>query len=114
MSVHLLNELSFIDSGLTQEDIDLAKINAEKGDAVAQYHLAMMFDTGRGVPHNPKQAEKWYKKSAAAGHTGAAFYLAKMYMSDSSGVAKNEVEALKLLQFAAENGHQGAIAKLYN
>jgi TPR repeat protein len=114
MSVYLLNDLNFSDGGLTDEDVDLAKINAEKGDAVAQYHLAMMFDSGKGVRHNPKEAEKWYKKSVAQGHTGAAFYLAKMYLSDNSGVAKNEDEALRLLKFAAENGHQGAIAKLYN
>jgi TPR repeat protein len=114
MSVHLLNDTDFLNEGLTQEDVDLAKINAEKGNPEAQYHLAMMFDTGSGVKRNPKEAEKWYKKAVLQGHVGAEYYLAKMYSADTSGVGKNEEEALRLFKSAAEKGHQGALAKLYN
>jgi TPR repeat protein len=114
MSVHLLNDMDFLEGGLTEEDVDLAKINAQKGNPEAQYHLAMMFDTGRSVTRNPKEAESWYKKAAAQGHAGAQFYLAKMYSTETSGIAKNEAEAILLFKSAAEQGHQGAINRLYS
>jgi TPR repeat protein len=114
MTVHLLNDPDFLENKFTAEDVDLAKINAQAGNAVAQYHLAMMFDTGNGVVRNPKEAEKWYKAAAAQGHLDAQFYLAKMYSAENSGLPRNEAEALRLFKDAAEKGHQPSIRRLYN
>jgi len=33
---------------------------AEQGEADAQFHLGMMYVEGRGVPDNPKEAQKWF------------------------------------------------------
>lgn len=114
MTVHILNDLSFLEGGINDEDVDKAKIAAKEGDAEAQYHLALMFDTGRGVKHNPREAEKWYKASAAQGHTNAQYFLARMYEAETSGIAKNDIEALKWYKEAANQGHIGAKNKVGN
>jgi len=113
MSVHLLNEMSFLD-GITDEDIDYVKEHAIDGDANAQYHLALMFDTGRGVPLIPTEAEKWYKLAAEQGHANACYYLARMYSIETSGINKNDAEAIKWFKKAAELGHKQAREKISN
>ncbi|MGI0035084.1 MAG: tetratricopeptide repeat protein [Nitrososphaera sp.] len=44
---------------------------AERGHAGAQYNLAMMYDTGRGIARDYAEAFKWYRKAARQGHAGA-------------------------------------------
>jgi TPR repeat protein len=41
---------------------------AEKGDARAQYSLAVMYNDGIGVKKNPVEAGIWFQKAAAQGH----------------------------------------------
>ncbi len=38
---------------------------AEQGHADAQYHLAVSYDDGEGVPQDFKQAVYWYTQAAA-------------------------------------------------
>lgn len=111
MSVFLLNDVSFLE-GVTEQDVDYVKQNAADGDAVAQYHLALMFDAGRGVTANPQEAEKWYKKAAGQGHANAAYYLARMYSTDTSGIKRDDAEALKWYKVAADLGHLQARKKV--
>ncbi|HIB30871.1 MAG TPA: hypothetical protein EYO25_02685, partial [Candidatus Thioglobus sp.] len=40
---------------------------ANNGDANAQYDLAVMYDTGRGVAEDDKEALMWYLKAAEQG-----------------------------------------------
>jgi TPR repeat protein len=44
------------------------KTAAEKGDARAQYSLAVMYNDGIGVKKNPDEAMTWFRKAAAQGH----------------------------------------------
>jgi TPR repeat protein len=44
------------------------KTAAEKGDARAQYSLAVMYNDGIGVKKNPDEALIWFRKAAAKGH----------------------------------------------
>ena len=44
------------------------KIAAERGDARAQYSLAVMYNDGIGVRKNPAEAMLWFRKAAAQGH----------------------------------------------
>jgi TPR repeat protein len=44
------------------------KVAAEKGDARAQYSLAVMYNDGIGVKRNPAEAMSWFRKAAAQGH----------------------------------------------
>ena len=46
------------------EDIDLVKELAEKGDAVAQTSIGFMYANGQGVERDEKEAVKWYRKAA--------------------------------------------------
>jgi TPR repeat protein len=39
--------------------------SAEQGDATAQYNLAVMYDTGRGVLQDYVLAHKWYNLAAS-------------------------------------------------
>jgi len=112
MSLHLINEFLVMENQITVEDVDRAKIAAAEGDAEAQYHLALMFDAGKGVDRNPKEAERWYLAAAAQGHMNAQYFLARMYSIESSGINKNLAEAQKWYKKAAEQGHIDAKAKI--
>ena len=52
---------------------------AARGDAVAQYKLGAMYDTGQGVPQDYAEALKWYRLSADQGDAMAQFNLGLMY-----------------------------------
>ena len=45
-------------------DIQRMKAKAEQGDAKAQLLLALMYDTGNGVPQDNRKSFEWCKKSA--------------------------------------------------
>ena len=40
---------------------------AGQGNAVAQYHLGMMYDFGKGVPQDDHEAFAWYRLAAEQG-----------------------------------------------
>ncbi len=44
---------------------------AEQGNAYMQTNLGFMYEDGRGVPQDDKQAVAWLRKAAAQGHAGA-------------------------------------------
>ena len=44
------------------------KTAAEKGDARAQYSLAVMYNDGIGIKKNPDEAMIWFRKAASNGH----------------------------------------------
>ena len=47
-----------------QTDFEETKLMAEQGDAIAQYNLGVMYDTGQGVNGNNIEALKWYRLAA--------------------------------------------------
>jgi hypothetical protein len=50
---------------LTGQDYGTVLGSAEQGDATAQYNLAIMYDSGRGVPQDYVMAHKWYNLAAS-------------------------------------------------
>jgi len=80
---------------------------AENGHPEAQYVLATMYKTGRGVSHDMDLAIQWYGRSAEAGYPLAQFTLGNIYMK-GDGAPKNVPLALKLFQQAAEAGYAQA------
>jgi eukaryotic-like serine/threonine-protein kinase len=48
----------------TNEMVAAYRAAAERGNAVAQCKLAGLYQTGEGVPVNPKEALKWYRQAA--------------------------------------------------
>ena len=54
---------------------ETTKEKAEKGDVNAQYHLAMLYDFGRGTEKNGTEAARWCRKAAEQGLAEAQFSL---------------------------------------
>lgn len=76
---------------------------AEKGDAHAQYNVALIYARGQGVPQDYKQAAEWYRKAAEQGVAAAQYNLGVMY-SNGQGVPQDPQEARKWFLKAAEQG----------
>ena len=83
------------------------KALAELGDAGAQSNLGLMYDIGKGVPEDDKEAVKWYRLAAEQGHASAQYLLGMMY-DDGDGVPEDDKEAMKWYRLAAEQGHASA------
>ena len=80
---------------------------AEKGNANAQYQLALIY-------LNSQQADKaapWMKKAAEAGVAGAKFYYGRM-LHQGNGVVQDKQRGISLLQNAADDHFTAAYAEL--
>jgi TPR repeat protein len=81
---------------------------ANKGDTLAQYDLAALYDTD-GIPHvtslkkNDATAANWIKKAAAAGYPPAESKLADDYRT-GHGIAANQALAINFDRLAAAAG----------
>ena len=58
------------------------RLNAEQGDAVAQYDLAGSYAAGKNVAKDLKAALYWFEKAASAGQPNAQTSLGWAYMSN--------------------------------
>lgn len=118
LAVMLAMAFLIICHGVTQgaeaqsvKDIQTA---AEAGSTRAAFEMGAMYNSGRGVPKDTKEAVKWLKKAAKKGDPDAQFYLGVMYQK-GRGVSKKDLkEALKWYQDAAEQGHVDAQFTLSN
>lgn len=66
---------------------------AKKGDALAQFNMALLYHSGSGVPMDEKKAVEWYKKAAKSGHPLAQEYLAAGYEEGWFGLPKDTKKA---------------------
>jgi TPR repeat protein len=80
---------------------------AETGNAIAQFDLGQMYDYGRGVGKNDKEAIKWYRKAAEQKHHEAQYFLGEMY-ANGEGVEKDIVTGYAWVSIAANNGQPSA------
>ncbi|MCX7835590.1 MAG: serine/threonine-protein kinase, partial [bacterium] len=80
---------------------------AENGDADAQIQLGKLYEEGKDVQQNYKEAVKWYRKAAEQGNADAQNELGWMY-SEGRGVPQDDAEAVKWYRKAAEQGHATA------
>ena len=83
---------------------------AEQGFADAQYSLGVMYDNGRGVIQDYKEAVKWYRKAAEQGYANAQHNLGWMY-EKGKGVTQNNVYAHMWFNIAAAGGYKDAQSK---
>jgi len=84
---------------------------AEQGVASAQYNLALMYNTGKGVAQDDKAAVKWFRLAAEQGNVSAQHNLALSY-NHGIGVAQNYKAAVKWYKLAAEHGNASAQVSL--
>lgn len=96
--------------GIEQNKLEAEKLflqAAEKGNAEAQYNLALMYDEGDGVKQDKAESVKWYLKSAEQGLPESQYNLGIMY-ENGEGVTQNHEEAVKLFQEAVRQGFKNA------
>jgi hypothetical protein len=80
---------------------------AEQGDAEAQFHLGILYESGQGVLRNGAEAIKWYRKAAEQGDGVAQFNLGVIY-AKGEDVPQNDGEAAHWYHLAADQGLAGA------
>ena len=88
-------------------NFDNCMAQAQQGDALAQYNLGVMYDSGVGVTQDDKQAVKLYRKAAEQGDVRAQFNLALRY-NNGQGVTQDYKQAVKWYRKSAEQGHADA------
>lgn len=87
------------------------RIEAEKGNALAQALLGTMYSSGKGVPKDEAQAASWHQKAAEQGNTDSQHLLGMMY-DEGIGVPKDASKAAYWYQQAAEKGDDAAQSNL--
>jgi hypothetical protein len=86
---------------------DKVRVDAEQGDADAQFWLGIRYRDGHGVPKDLVEAAKWYRKAADQGYAEAQQALGNAYLY-GEGVSKDPVEAVKWYRKSAEQGVSAA------
>jgi len=93
------------------QDYGLAKmwfqIAADKGHALAQYNLGLMYFFGKGVPQDYAQSAFWCRKAADQGYIDAQYILGFMYYG-GQGVMQDYAQSAVWSRKAADQGHSGA------
>lgn len=88
--------------------VTLLRPLAEKGNSEAQYKLGVMYDEGKGVVQDYKEASKWYRLSAEQGKSGAQYNLGVMY-AQGQGVSQDNVRSHMWLSLAVAQGFDEAL-----
>ena len=96
--------LKFAQQGNFHQAHALWLIEAEKGDAVAQFNLGVMYSKGDGVPRDEEEVVRWYQLAAEKGYADAQHNLGVMY-DKGLGLPRDFKEAVKWYRLAAEQGH---------
>ena len=88
---------------------------ANRGDSIAQYEMAVRYADGEGVPQNYPDAMRWFAQAAARGHAKAQWKLGLGYLK-GIGVPQDEGKAVLWFKRAANNGDvraQTALSDIY-
>ena len=86
-----------------ETELERTKRQANEGDAMAQLRLGEMYNFGEGIPHDYKEAAKWYRKSAEQGQSKAQCNLGFMY-ENGRGVPQDYKEAVVWYRMSADQG----------
>ncbi len=81
------------------------KALAEKGDAVSQFKVGLIYYSGQGVPRDYLEALNWFRKAALQNNPLAQYNVGYMY-EKGEGTPQDYVEAAKSYRQAAERGNQ--------
>lgn len=100
-----------------REAITFLQIGAEKGNALAQQTLAVMYQYGEGgLTADDAVAVMYYKLAAEQGVSFAQNNLGRMYEEARGGLPSDAKEAVRLYRLAAEQGNPPAqlnLARMY-
>lgn len=79
---------------------------AEKGHIPAERQLAILYESGRGLPvAEPTEAVKWYRKAAESQDMESQYAMGRMYQY-GVGVTKDQAQSIKWYKMAAGQGHE--------
>ena len=78
---------------------------SQENNAEAQLRIGMMYFTGKGVPKDRAETEKWYKLSAQNGNSHALYILGSWYEYGREGYAIDYQKASDYYLKAAQKGH---------
>ncbi|MGE5513160.1 MAG: hypothetical protein ACM31O_18165 [Bacteroidota bacterium] len=87
------------------------RLAAARGDASAQFEVAVRFAKGKGVDQDFKQAGVWYQRAAAQGLAAAQYRLATLY-ERGLGVQRDTAQAKVWYLRAADQGNVKAMHNL--
>jgi hypothetical protein len=90
-----------------KDSIRTVRVKADKGDAAAQYDLAVRYATGNEAPKDLTTAVSWYRQAAEQGHAEAMFALGRA-LAKGEGVPRDPAGGLHWYLKAAEQGHRAA------
>ena len=97
-------------SDLLARDFKETLKEAEKGNAIAQSDLGIMYTRGDGVSKDDVEAVKWFRKAAEQGLDNAQYNLGVMYY-EGEGIPKDYAEAYAWLNLARAQGN--SLTKFY-
>ena len=95
------------------ERVTKLKIEAEKGNAEAQYLLGGAYYFGDGVSVDNDNAYEWFKKSAEQNNSDAQYYLGMIYKY-GDGTSLNDKQAFFWFKKSAEQNDPAAQYELAN
>lgn len=84
---------------------------AVRGDAAAEYEIAVRYAEGRGVPQNLEAAARWFERAAGQGLAPAQYRLGSLY-EKGQGVKKDVEAARRLYAAASEKGNAKSMHNL--
>lgn len=88
----------------------LDQIMANRGDAMAQFSVAIAYEDGLGVTKDLKQAFEWYSMAANQGHEGAQYKVGTFY--DQGLVVKKDPKMAMQWYKKAAGGSRAAQKRL--
>lgn len=84
--------------------VKLWRLSADQGNLQAQFFLGTMYENGKGVAQDYKEAMKWYRRAATRQDYGAPQYaLGSMYVK-ARGVPQDNVRGYMWYHLAASAG----------
>lgn len=84
------------------------RVKAEKGHGDAQFEVGQLYEEGKGVEQDDKEAFRWYTKAAKAGNFSAQYNLGCFYFSGRGGAEQSKEKAIACWTLAAEHGNVDA------
>ena len=111
-----VGDMYFAGTGATQSFSKAARWYEKAaccGNSKAAFKLATMCEDGLAPNHSSLQdAYKWYRTAAQAGYPPAQHSLGR-FLETGKGVERNEKEALKWYQSAADQGCEGSLLRVF-
>ncbi len=87
------------------------QVLAAEGDVVAQRNLGLMYQRGRGVLRDRREAARWYTRAADQGDAGAQLALGALYQT-GKGVPRDTETAALYYRRAVRGGSSRAAYRL--